>query len=75
MTPERAANLLRDDEFNAELKKLNDSYIAQIINSQEHDVDIRENAYRMIRAISVIRAHFQSIADTKEIERKRCKIL
>ena len=75
MTPERAANLLRDDEFNAELKKLNDSYIAQIINSQEHDVDIRENAYRMIRAISVIRAHFQSIADTKEIERKRWKIL
>jgi hypothetical protein len=75
MTPERAANLLRDDEFNAELNKLNDSYIAQIINSQEHDVDIRENAYRMIRAISVIRAHFQSIADTKEIERKRWKIL
>ena len=75
MTPERAANLLRDDEFNAELNRLNDSYIAQIINSQEHDVDIRENAYRMIRAISVIRAHFQAIADTKEIERKRWKIL
>jgi hypothetical protein len=29
----------------------------------------------MIKALSVIRSHFQSIADTKEIERKRWKIL
>lgn len=75
MTPERAANLMRDEEFTGELDKLSQSYLSLIVNSSEHDIDERENAYKMIRAISVIRTHFQSIADTKEIERKRWKIL
>ena len=75
MNPERAANLMRDEEFIAELTKLHDLQIQTIVNSLEHDVDVRENAYRMIKALSVIRSHFQSIADTKEIERKRWKIL
>jgi hypothetical protein len=75
LNPERAANLMRDDEFVAELTKLHDLQIQTIVNSLEHDVDVRENAYRMIKALSVIRSHFQSIADTKEIERKRWKIL
>ncbi len=75
MNPERAANLMRDEEFVAELTKLHELQIQTIVNSLEHDVDVRENAYRMIKALSVIRSHFQSIADTKEIERKRWKIL
>jgi len=75
LNPERAANLMRDEEFIAELTKLHDLQIQTIVNSLEHDVDVRENAYRMIKALSVIRSHFQSIADTKEIERKRWKIL
>ena len=75
MNPERAANLMRDEEFVSELNKLHDLQIQTIVNSLEHDVDVRENAYRMIKALSVIRSHFQSIADTKEIERKRWKIL
>lgn len=75
MNPERAANLMRDEEFVAELNKLHDLQIQAIVNSLEHDVDVRENAYRMIKALTVIRSHFQSIADTKEIERKRWKIL
>jgi hypothetical protein len=66
---------MRDEEFVAELNKLHDLQIQTIVNSLEHDVDVRENAYRMIKALSVIRTHFQSIADTKEIERKRWKIL
>jgi hypothetical protein len=75
LNPERAANLMRDEEFVSELNKLHDLQIQTIVNSLEHDVDVRENAYRMIKALSVIRSHFQSIADTKEIERKRWKIL
>jgi hypothetical protein len=66
---------MRDEEFVAELTKLHELQIQTIVNSLEHDVDVRENAYRMIKALSVIRTHFQSIADTKEIERKRWKIL
>ena len=75
MNPDRAANLMRDEEFLAELNKLHDQFLTQIVNSIDHEVDVRENAYRMIKAIQVIRTHFQSIADTKEIERKRWKIL
>ena len=75
MNPERAANLMRDEEFTAELDRLKNIYLDAIINSTEHDLDGRENAYRIIKAIGVIRSHFQSIADTKEIERKRWKIL
>lgn len=74
MNPDRAANLLRDEEFVAELNKLHDQFLTKIVNSAEQDIDARENAYRMIKAIQVIRNHFQSIADTKEIERKRWKI-
>jgi hypothetical protein len=66
---------MRDEEFVAELTKLHELQIQTIVNSLEHDIDARENAYRMIKALSVIRTHFQSIADTKEIERKRWKIL
>ena len=75
MNPDRAANLMRDEEFLSELNKLHDQFLTQIVNSIDHEVDVRENAYRMIKAIQVIRTHFQSIADTKQIERKRWKIL
>ncbi len=75
MSPEQAANLLRDDYFLGEIEKLRQQQIDLILNSSEQDIDARENAYRMIKALSVIRSHFQSIADTKEIERKRWKIL
>ena len=74
MNPDRAANLMRDEEFLSELNKLHDQFLTQIVNSIDHEVDVRENAYKMIKAIQVIRTHFQSIADTKQIERKRWKI-
>ena len=73
MTPERAKLLLT--ELTEELDKLEAGYLDSIKNSLEHDLDIRENAYRMMKAIAVIKTHLQSIADTKEIERKRWKIL
>jgi hypothetical protein len=73
MTPERAKILLA--ELTEELDILEAGYLSGIKNSLEHEIDIRENAYKMIKALSVVKTHFQSIADTKEIERKRWKIL
>jgi hypothetical protein len=73
MTPERAANLLRDDSFNWELEQLKQTFISQIVNSTEHELDTRENAYRIIRAIDLIKSHFQAIAETAEIKAKRLK--
>ena len=74
MTPERAANLLRDDEFVNELNSLKQGLVDRIVNSSDHDVDARENCYRMIRAIDLIKGHFQAIAETTEIKAKRMKI-
>jgi hypothetical protein len=74
MTPERAANLLRDDSFSWELEQLKQTFISQIVNSTEHELDTRENAYRIIRAIDLIKSHFQAIAETTEIKAKRLKI-
>ena len=75
MNPERAANRLRDDEFVRELESLKQGFVDRIVNSSDHEVDARENSYRMIRAIDLIKSHFQAIADTTEIRSKRWKIL
>ena len=74
MTPERAANLLRDDSFSWELEQLKATFISQIVNSNEHELDTRENAYRIVRAIDLIKGHFQAIAETPEIKSRRLKI-
>jgi len=75
MSPERAANLLRDDEFVRELDSLKQGFVDRIVNSSDQEIDARENCYRMIRAIDLIKSHFQAIADTTEIRSKRWKIL
>jgi len=75
MTPERAAYLLRDNEFVKELESLKQGFIDRIVNSGEHEIDARENYYKMIRAIDLIHSHFQAIAETTEIKAKRWKIL
>jgi hypothetical protein len=75
MSPERAANLLRDDEFVRELESLKQGFVDRIVNSSDQEIDARENCYRMIRAIDLIKGHFQAIAETTEIRSKRWKIL
>jgi len=75
MSPERAANLLRDDEFVMELNSLKQGFVDRIVNSSDQEIDARENCYRMIRAIDLIKGHFQAIAETTEIRSKRWKIL
>jgi len=75
MSPERAANLLRDEEFVKELDNLKQGFVDRIVNSSDQEIDARENCYRMIRAIDLIKSHFQAIAETTEIRSKRWKIL
>ena len=75
MSPEQAANLLRDDYFRGELEKLKQEQIDLILNSSDQDIDARENAYKMIKCLTTVVNHFQSIVDTAEIKRRRWKIL
>lgn len=75
MRSERAEGLLRDELFSNELDIIEQTQIDIILSSDEYDIDKRENAYRMVKALRLIRSHFESIAATKQIERKRWKIL
>jgi hypothetical protein len=75
MTPERAANLLLDDAFKNEMQYLRQMHLDVITSSSDDEIDKRESAYKMIRAIDQIYSHFQAIAETTEIKSKRWKIL
>jgi hypothetical protein len=75
MTPERARNLLLDDSFRNELNYVRQIHLDVITSSNDDEIDKREAAYKMIRAIDQIYSHFQAIAETTEIRSKRWKIL
>ncbi len=70
-----ALNLIRDDFFVGEITTMKQECINKIVNSRPDDYDIREDAYRTIKTLDAVMAHFESIADSKRIEQKRWKIL
>lgn len=71
---ERAKHLLMDDFFRDEIASLKVMCVEQITNSRHDEIDVREAAYQMHRAIDTVLNHFQSIADQKLIDEKRWKI-
>lgn len=75
MSPEQAANLLRDEYFLSEIEKLRQQQIEVILNSAPGEFDRREDAYRMIKCLADVVAHFRSIVDTVEMRKRRWKIL
>jgi len=75
MKDQRARGLLLDTFFNEEMDLIEQSQIDIIVNSAPHEMDEREEAYRMQLAIKKIRAHFQALAAQGEIDKKRWKIL
>lgn len=75
MKSQRAKNLLLDDFFKSEMAGLEQSQIDIIVNSAPHELEEREEAYRMQRAVKMIMAHFESLSKTDEMEKKRWKIL
>lgn len=68
-------NLLLDDSFRNELNYVRQIHLDVITSSNDDEIDKREAAYKMIRAIDQIYSHFQAIAETTEIRSKRWKIL
>lgn len=72
---ERARTLLTDDWFKGELDNLRNGYVSEILNSDPLSIDDREQAYLKIRFLESIIQHFQSIADSEQIVKKRWKIL
>lgn len=72
---ERAKNLLSDDFFLEEMEALKQAELLNIVNSAPQDNEARELAYLKIHALQSIKGHFESIAATGQIVKKRWKIL
>lgn len=72
---ERAKNLLSDDFFLEEMESLKQAELLNIVNSAPQDNEARELAYLKIHALQSIKGHFESIAATGQIVKKRWKIL
>jgi hypothetical protein len=69
--PERAIGLLKDEFFISVVEKQRQMYIQNILTSREDDVETRERSIVKLRALEEFVASIQSIADSKEIEKKR----
>jgi hypothetical protein len=68
---ERALTLLKDEFFISVVQKQRQMYIDDILTSRDDDVDARERSVMKYRALEEFVASIQSIADTREIEKKR----
>jgi len=76
MNKAERARVLLSDEFLMELvenQKL--LYKNNIFNSEENDFDFREKSLIKYRAIEELLASIQAIADDKQIQTKKWKIL
>lgn len=71
---ERAKHLLMDDFFQEQIALIKNSCMDEIVNSRPEDIDLREAAYQLNRAVDSIVNHFQAIADQKLIDEKKWKI-
>jgi len=69
--PDRAIGLLKDEFFISVVEKQRQMYIENILTSREDDVETRERSIVKFRALEEFIASIQSIADSKEIEKKR----
>ena len=72
---QQAKNLLNDPFFLGEIELLKNAELSAIVNSQPQQVEEREFAYNRLNALQSVITHFESIAATSEIVKKRWKIL
>jgi hypothetical protein len=76
MNKAERANVYLTDEFFMELVETQKMlYKNNIFNSAEDDVDFREKSLIKLRAIEEFEASIQAIADDKQIQAKKWKIL
>ena len=72
---ERAIVLLSDEFFMGIVENQKLLYKNNIFNSAEDDVELREKSLIKYRAIEELLSSIQAIADDKQIEKKKWKIL
>jgi hypothetical protein len=67
--------LLKDENFQEMMEELRSNEIAKFATSDYGQVEVRESAYRQLRAIESIETYLEGLASDKLIEEKRLKIL
>jgi hypothetical protein len=67
--------LLKDENFQQMMEELRSQEIAKFATSDYGQVEVRESAYRQLRAIELIETYLEGLASEKLIEEKRLKIL
>jgi hypothetical protein len=72
---ERAKVLLSDDFFMELVENQKLLYKNNIFNSADNDFDLRERSLIQYRAIEELLSSIQAIADDKQIQAKKWKIL
>jgi hypothetical protein len=67
--------LLKDENFQQMMEELRSQEIAKFATSDYGQVEVRESAYRQLRALESIETYLEGLASDKLIEEKRLKIL
>ena len=68
------ANLLNDKHFQEVIKEITDNHLQTIINSNQTDYEVREQAYNRIACINELITTLEGIAKTSDIKSKRWNI-
>jgi hypothetical protein len=67
--------LLKDENFQEMMQELRSMEIAKFATSDYGQAEVRESAYRQLRALDSIETYLEGLASDKLIEEKRLKIL
>ena len=70
-----AENLLRDEWFQEMMEELRAVEINKFAMSNYSDTQVREDAYRQLRALEAIENYLEGLSTQKLIDERRLKIL
>lgn len=70
-----AEHLLRDENFQQMMQELRTEEINKFAMSDYDDANVRESAYRQLRALESIETYLEGLTSQRLIDEKRLKIL
>lgn len=67
VTGQKAEQLLKNEILIDAFEKLEIEYLSIIKNSEIADVEVRENAYRLMRSLQLLQRHLETVVSTGKI--------
>jgi len=75
MNTQNIKNIVNDDDFKLVMQGMIDGHIQTIINSNDSEKEVREQAYHRIAAIKELIGSLEAIVASETIDENRFKIL